>query len=48
MSVLTIFVQSENASSERRFDVSTTIEQLKVNIHSFSFKNNCFFFIIKG
>ncbi|CAB4407505.1 unnamed protein product [Rhizophagus irregularis] len=32
MSVVTVFVQSENASSERRFDVSLTIKQLKVKL----------------
>ncbi|RIA91275.1 CAP Gly-rich domain-containing protein [Glomus cerebriforme] len=32
MSVLTVFVQSENASSERRFEKGLTIRQLKVKL----------------
>ncbi len=38
MSVVTVFVQSDNASSERRFDKGLTIRQLKV-IFNLSFYN---------
>lgn len=32
MSVVTIFVQSDNASSERRFDKGLTIRQLRIKL----------------